>query len=351
MLANQETPNDTVMNARVSYLFVVKDQDQNQISESLVSEMSIQRCNIPSKRVAVYFLPAHSSVSCSVDVSTDELLEIAADEVQRLATRYPVFSVTYETHDWDSSFVLWPILHTGDIKNDDMDGSVEYDISWDYLLVRSASTEQFSRLINCVAFSLARYRSLSLAVTALEHYIDELVETLASPDDSKASVGASNQAERWLLMSEFAKVDPIKELKWGYEFQLLRDVFVSWNLDGLEKKAQESERIVAQLSSELSLRKESLYSEKIEIQGVEQNILTQRLSFVIGSLALLQVPTSILTIGQVLWKDDSREQWVNRPLYWIAITSGVVTVVVGCWLVFQHRRLIRQIRDRTKVRL
>lgn len=316
---------------RISYLFVLKNSDFHLLPVELVEGDHIRRCGDSSKKVSVFQVPPRQVSQVPEDISDEDLLKAVQIDMDRLINDFPIFDVTNKTHEWDSSFVLWPIIRLGSSQDERTISEVRFSVFWDYLVVQRSNDQQFDLIVSCIATTLARYRTLSLAIRALEEQIEELVDRLTSDDYLEVRPDSEVQTERWSLMSEFVSVDPVASLKWGFEFRLLSETIEAWNLNGLEKKAQESERIVAQLTAELAMRRERHFSMLLSEKSSEQTRATRRLGFVVGLLALLQLPQTFISIAGTFSEKDN-------PPEWMAIASLTVSALLGVWMFVQHRK-------------
>jgi hypothetical protein len=315
------------MTIRISYLFVVKNADRHLLPEEVIDVEHARCCDESSTRVSVFYLPSRQLHTVPANASEVSLLGIVQRDTDELVRKYSVFSVTNEIHDWDSSFVLWPIIETGSSSAGLMSADVDFRVFWDYLVVEKANEQQFERIVQCAATTLARYRTLSLAIRAFEEQIDELVHRLSS-DDVLGHSESEVQVERWSLMSDFVTVNPATSLKWGFEFKLLAETSEAWNLVGLEKTAQESERIASQLISELAIKRDKQFSLMLSQKSTEQTKATRRLGFVVGLLTLLQLPQSFVAICGTF----------TESLQWVALGSLGFSVTLGVWMYVQHRK-------------
>jgi hypothetical protein len=239
------------------------------------------------------------------------------------------FAVTHLTHDWESFYVLWPVLITGKDPAEVESSEVEFEVTWDYLNVLRATSDQINLMINCVAICLSRYRSLSMAIRSMQSHADDLISLLdGKVPKQSASSENDNERDRRTLKADLLKVDATMSLHWGYEFRLLDAISEAWNLSGLERKAKESEETIAQLDAELEAKKEVK-------RFKEQTLQTHKFGLYVATFALVQVPSTVLQISEP-WVDKG-----DQKSEYIAIVAG--TVAAGIWLRmwFTHRNLKR----------
>ena len=154
--------------------------------------------------------------------------------------------------------VLWPVLIDGKDPAEVESSEVEFEVTWDYLHVSRATTDQIDLMISCVAICLSRYRSLSMAIRSMQSHADALISKIDGKDsEQSASSENDNERDRRALKADLLKVDATMSLRWGFEFRLLDAVSEAWNLYGLERKAKESEATIAQLAAELEAKDEA----------------------------------------------------------------------------------------------
>jgi hypothetical protein len=225
--------------------------------------------------------------------------------------------------------VLWPVLITGENPAEVESSEVEFEVTWDYLKVSGATTNQIDLMISCVAICLSRYRSLSMAIRSMQSHADDLISLLDGKVlKQSASSENDNERDRRTLKADLLKVDATMSLHWGYEFRLLDAISEAWNLSGLERKAKESEETIAQLDAELEAKKEVK-------RFKEQTLQTHKFGLYVATFALVQVPSTVLQISEP-WVDKG-----DQKSEYIAIVAG--TVAAGIWLRmwFTHRNLKR----------
>jgi hypothetical protein len=289
--------------------------------------LGIRKLAVPKGRVDVFFIPPTPINPTNKGKSIEQII---LSETKALAEMHAEFAVTHLTHDWESSYVLWPILVPGKELVAVESSEVEFEVTWDYLNVLRATSDQINLMINCVAICLSRYRSLSMAIRSMQSHADNLI-SLLDGKESEQSALAEKESEhvRRALKADLLKVDATMSLHWGYEFRLLDAISEAWNLSGLERKAKESEETIAQLAAELEKNKEV---ERFQ----EQSRQTQKLNLYVATFALVQVPLTVLQFSD-RWVDEDTKQLSKD----IAIAAG--TVAAGIWLLmwFTHRKLKR----------
>jgi hypothetical protein len=312
--------------SRIAYLYVVKDSKEKPLSSTASTSLGIRKLAVPKGRVDVFFIPPTPINPTNKGKSIEQII---LSETKALAEMHAEFAVTHLTHDWESSYVLWPVLITGENPAEVESSEVEFEVTWDYLNVLRATSDQINLMINCVAICLSRYRSLSMAIRSMQSHADDLISLLdGKVPKQSASSENDNERDRRTLKADLLKVDATMSLHWGYEFRLLDAISEAWNLSGLERKAKESEETIAQLDAELEAKKEVK-------RFKEQTLQTHKFGLYVATFALVQVPSTVLQIS---------EPWVEKgdpKSEYIAIVAG--TVAAGIWLRmwFTHRNLKR----------
>jgi hypothetical protein len=313
--------------SRIGFLYVVRDTKEAPLPAEVSAALRNVKLNIPAGRVEVFLIPPAPINPINEDKTLEQII---LSETKVLTEKYPEFAVTHTTHDWESSYVLWPILVPGKELVAVESSEVEFEVTWDYLNVLRATSDQINLMINCVAICLSRYRSLSMAIRSMQSHADNLI-SLLDGKESEQSALAEKESEhvRRALKADLLKVDATMSLHWGYEFRLLDAISEAWNLSGLERKAKESEETIAQLAAELEKNKEV---ERFQ----EQSRQTQKLNLYVATFALVQVPLTVLQFSD-RWVDEDTKQLSKD----IAIAAG--TVAAGIWLLmwFTHRKLKR----------
>jgi hypothetical protein len=312
--------------SRIAYLYVVKDSKEKPLSSTASTSLGIRKLAVPKGRVDVFFIPPTPINPTNKGKSIEQII---LSETKALAEMHAEFAVTHLTHDWESFYVLWPVLITGKDPAEVESSEVEFEVTWDYLNVLRATSDQINLMINCVAICLSRYRSLSMAIRSMQSHADDLISLLdGKVPKQSASSENDNERDRRTLKADLLKVDATMSLHWGYEFRLLDAISEAWNLSGLERKAKESEETIAQLDAELEAKKEVK-------RFKEQTLQTHKFGLYVATFALVQVPSTVLQIS---------EPWVEKgdpKSEYIAIVAG--TVAAGIWLRmwFTHRNLKR----------
>ena len=312
--------------SRIAYLYVVKDSEKQSLSSAVSTSLGIRNLAVPKGRVEVFFIPPTPINPINKGKSIEQII---LSETKTLAEMYSEFAVTHLTHDWESSYVLWPVLIDGKDPAEVESSEVEFEVTWDYLHVSRATTDQIDLMISCVAICLSRYRSLSMAIRSMQSHADALISKIDGKDsEQSASSENDNERDRRALKADLLKVDATMSLRWGFEFRLLDAVSEAWNLYGLERKAKESEATIAQLAAELEAKDEA-------VRFQEQSRQTQKLSFFVATFALVQVPATLMQISDLWLKRDS-------PVF-ICIAVGTGVLATGIWLRmwFAHRNLNR----------
>lgn len=311
--------------SRIAYLYVVKDSKQKPLSSTVSTSLGITKLKIPEGRVEVFFIPATPINPINKDKTIEQII---LSETKDLTEKYPEFEVTH-THNWESSYVLWPVLITGKELVAVESSEVEFEVTWDYLNVLRATSGQIDLMINCVAICFSRYRSLSMAIRSMQSHADELISMLdGKVSGQSASSENDNERDRRALKADLLKVDATMSLHWGYEFRLLDAISEAWNLSGLERKAIESEEAIAQLATELERGKEVKRFQ-------EQSRQTQKLNLFVATFALVQVPATLMQISDLWLKPESL---IFRS---IAIATGVLATGIWLRMWFAHRNLER----------
>lgn len=312
--------------SRIAYLYVVKDSKEKPLSSTASTSLGIRKLAVPKGRVDVFFIPPTPINPTNKGKSIEQII---LSETKALAEMHAEFAVTHLTHDWESSYVLWPVLITGENLAEVESSEVEFEVTWDYLKVSGATTNQIDLMISCVAICLSRYRSLSMAIRSMQSHADDLISLLDGKVlKQSASSENDNERDRRTLKADLLKVDATMSLHWGYEFRLLDAISEAWNLSGLERKAKESEETIAQLDAELEAKKEVK-------RFKEQTLQTHKFGLYVATFALVQVPSTVLQISEP-WVDKG-----DQKSEYIAIVAG--TVAAGIWLRmwFTHRNLKR----------
>ena len=312
--------------SRIAYLYVVKDSEKQSLSSTVSTSLGIRNLAVPKGRVEVFFIPPTPINPINKGKSIEQII---LSETKTLAEMYSEFAVTHLTHDWESSYVLWPVLIDGKDPAEVESSEVEFEVTWDYLHVSRATTDQIDLMISCVAICLSRYRSLSMAIRSMQSHADALISKIDGKDsEQSASSENDNERDRRALKADLLKVDATMSLRWGFEFRLLDAVSEAWNLYGLERKAKESEATIAQLAAELEAKDEA-------VRFQEQSRQTQKLSFFVATFALVQVPATLMQISDLWLKHDS--------LVFNSIAVGAGVLATGLWLRmwFAHRNLNR----------
>jgi hypothetical protein len=312
--------------SRIAYLYMVKDSEKQSLSSTDSTSLGIRNLAVPKGRVEVFFIPPTPINPINNGKSIEQII---LSETKTLAEMYSEFAVTHLTHDWESSYVLWPVLIAGKDPAEVESSEVEFEVTWDYLHVSRATTDQIDLMISCVAICLSRYRSLSMAIRSMQSHADALISKIDGKDsDQSASSENDNERDRRALKADLMKVDATMSLRWGFEFRLLDALSEAWNLYGLERKAKESEATIAQLAAELEAKDEA---ERFH----EQSRQTQKLNFFVATFALVQVPATLMQISDLWLKRDS-------PVF-ICIAVGTGVLATGIWLRmwFAHRNLNR----------
>ena len=312
--------------SRIAYWYVVKDSEKQSLSSADSTSLGIRNLAVPKGRVEVFFIPPTPINPINKGKSIEQII---LSETKTLAEMYSEFAVTHLTHDWESSYVLWPVLIDGKDPAEVESSEVEFEVTWDYLHVSRATTDQIDLMISCVAICLSRYRSLSMAIRSMQSHADALISKIDGKDsEQSASSENDNERDRRALKADLLKVDATMSLRWGFEFRLLDAVSEAWNLYGLERKAKESEATIAQLAAELEAKDEA-------VRFQEQSRQTQKLSFFVATFALVQVPATLMQISDLWLERDSR---IFRG---IAIVAGVLATGIWLRMWFAHRNLKR----------
>lgn len=312
--------------SRIAYLFVVKDSEKQSLSSTVSTSLGIRNLAVPKGRVEVFFIPPTPINPINKGKSIEQII---LSETKTLAEMYSEFAVTHLTHDWESSYVLWPVLVDGKDPAEVESSEVEFEVTWDYLHVSRATTDQIDLMISCVAICLSRYRSLSMAIQSMQSHADALISKIDGKDsEQSASSENDNERDRRALKADLLKVDATMSLRWGFEFRLLDAVSEAWNLYGLERKAKESEATIAQLAAELEAKDEA-------VRFQEQSRQTQKLSFFVATFALVQVPATLMQISDLWLKQNSQ---IFRG---IAVGTGVLATGIWLRMWFAHRNLNR----------
>ena len=312
--------------SRIAYLYMVKDSKEKPLSSTASISLGIRKLTVPEGRVEVFFIPPTPINPTNKGKSIEQII---LSETKALAEMHAEFAVTHLTHDWESFYVLWPVLITGKDPAEVESSEVEFEVTWDYLNVLRATSDQINLMINCVAICLSRYRSLSMAIRSMQSHADDLISLLdGKVPKQSASSENDNERDRRTLKADLLKVDATMSLHWGYEFRLLDAISEAWNLSGLERKAKESEETIAQLDAELEAKKEVK-------RFKEQTLQTHKFGLYVATFALVQVPSTVLQISEP-WVDKG-----DQKSEYIAIVAG--TVAAGIWLRmwFTHRNLKR----------
>ena len=312
--------------SRIAYLYVVKDSEKQSLSSTVSTSLGIRNLAVPKGRVEVFFIPPTPINPINKGKSIEQII---LSETKTLAEMYSEFAVTHLTHDWESSYVLWPVLIDGKDPAEVESSEVEFEVTWDYLHVSRATTDQIDLMISCVAICLSRYRSLSMAIRSMQSHADALISKIDGKDsEQSASSENDNERDRRALKADLLKVDATMSLRWGFEFRLLDAVSEAWNLYGLERKAKESEATIAQLAAELEAKDEA-------VRFQEQSRQTQKLSFFVATFALVQVPATLMQISDLWLERDSR---IFRG---IAVVAGVLATGIWLRMWFAHRNINR----------
>ena len=312
--------------SRIAYLYMVKDAKEKPLSSTVSTSLGIRNLAVPKGRVEVFFIPPTPINPINKGKSIEQII---LSETKTLAEMYSEFAVTHLTHDWESSYVLWPVLIDGKDPAEVESSEVEFEVTWDYLHVSRATTDQIDLMISCVAICLSRYRSLSMAIRSMQSHADALISKIDGKDsEQSASSENDNERDRRALKADLLKVDATMSLRWGFEFRLLDAVSEAWNLYGLERKAKESEATIAQLAAELEAKDEA---ERFQ----EQSRQTQKLSFFVATFALVQVPATLMQISDLWLKQNSQ---IFRG---IAVGTGVLATGIWLRMWFAHRNLNR----------
>ena len=312
--------------SRIAYLYVVKDSEKQSLSSADSTSLGIRNLAVPKGRVEVFFIPPTPINPINKGKSIEQII---LSETKTLAEMYSEFAVTHLTHDWESSYVLWPVLIDGKDPAEVESSEVEFEVTWDYLHVSRATTDQIDLMISCVAICLSRYRSLSMAIRSMQSHADALISKIDGKDsEQSASSENDNERDRRALKADLLKVDATMSLRWGFEFRLLDAVSEAWNLYGLERKAKESEATIAQLAAELEAKDEA-------VRFQEQSRQTQKLSFFVATFALVQVPATLMQISDLWLERDSR---IFRG---IAVVAGVLATGIWLRMWFAHRNIKR----------
>jgi len=309
--------------SRIAYLYMVKDSKEKPLSSRASISLGIRKLTVPEGRVEVFFIPPTPINPIDKDKTIEQII---LSETKDLTEKYTEFEVTHE-HNWESSYVLWPILIPGKELGAVESSDVEFDVTWDYLNVLRATSDQIDLMISCVAICLSRYRSLSMAIRSMQSHADALISKIDGRDsDQSASSENNNERDRRALKADLMKVDATMSLRWGFEFRLLDAISEAWNLSGLERKAKESEATIAQLAAELEAKDEA---ERFQ----EQSRQTQKLNFFVATFALVQVPATLMQISDLWLKRDS------LAFNCIAVGTGVLATGIWLRMWFAHRNL------------
>jgi hypothetical protein len=312
--------------SRIAYLYMVKEAKEKPLSAADSTSLGISKLTVPEGRVEVFFIPPTPINPIDKDKTIEQII---LSETKALAEMHPEFAVTHLTHDWESSYVLWPVLITGKDPAEVESSEVEFEVTWDYLHVSRATTDQIDLMISCVAICLSRYRSLSMAIRSMQSHADALISKIDGKDsDHSTSSENDNERDRRALKVDLMKVDATMSLRWGFEFRLLDAISEAWNLYGLERKAKESEATIAQLAAELEAKDEA---ERFQ----EQSRQTQNLNFFVATFALVQVPATLMQISDLWLKQNSQ---IFRG---IAVGTGVLATGIWLRMWFAHRSLKR----------
>ena len=311
--------------SRIAYLYMVKEAKEKPLSAAASTSLGIRKLTVPEGRVEVFFIPPTPINPIDKDKTIEQIILSATKD---LAEKYPEFAVTHK-HNWESSYVLWPVLITGKELVAVESSEVEFEVTWDYLNVLRATSGQIDLMISCVAICLSRYRSLSMAIRSMQSHADALISKIdGKVPKQSASRENDNERDRRALKADLLKVDATMSLRWGFEFRLLDAVSEAWNLYGLERKAKESEATIAQLAAELEAKDEA-------VRFQQQSRQTQKLSFFVATFALVQVPATLMQISDLWLKQNSQ---IFRG---IAVGTGVLATGIWLRMWFAHRNLNR----------
>jgi len=303
----------------IAYLYVVKDAEKQPLSKDDRNALKAKQLEIPKGRVEVFYIPPTPIASNNLDKTIDQII---LNETKLLTEKYTEFAVTL-TRDWELPYVLWPILIPGNNIRKLESSEVKFVVTWDYLNILHATSDQIDLMVKCAATCFSRYRSLSMAIRSMQTHADDLISKLdGKTAESSPHLENKNEQDRRALKVDLMKVDATTSLRWSFEFRLLDAISEAWNLSGLERKAKESEATIAQLDAELEAKKNGERSN-------EQTRQTQKLTFFVATFALVQVPATVLQIGERWFNETPSNQW-NTPINIFSVSAVVVSA--GIWL-------------------
>lgn len=316
--------------SRIAYLYVVTDAEKEPLSQEDRDALKAKQLTIPKGRVEVFYIPPTPIAPINQDKTIDQII---LNETEVLTEKYSEFAVTL-TRDWELPYVLWPILIPGNDILMVESSDVEFEVTWDYLNVVHATSDQIDLMINCAATCWSRYRSLSMAIRSMQAHADVLISTLDGKTSQQSAFHEKeNEQDRRALKVDLMKVDATTSLRWGFEFRLLDAISEAWNLSGLERKAKESEATIAQLDAELEAKRSGERSN-------EQTRQTQKLTFFVATFALVQVPSTLLQVGERWFNEMPNNQW-NAPINIFCIIAVVVSAGIWLRMWFTYRKLKR----------
>jgi hypothetical protein len=324
--------------SRIAYLYIVEDAENEPQSKKEASEaLKAVKLEIPKGRVEVFYIPPIPIASNNHDKTIDEII---LNEMKVLTTNNSEFAVAL-THNWESPYVLWPILIPGNDILKLESTEVKFEVTWDYLNIVHATSDQIELMIKCAATCFSRYRSLSMAIRSMQAHADALISALDGKTSQQSAFHENeNEQDRRALKVDLMKVDATTSLRWGFEFRLLDAISEAWNLSGLERKAKESEATIAQLDGELEAKRSGERSN-------EQRRQTQKLTFFVATFALVQVPSTVLQIGERWFNQTSSNQmpsnqmpsnqW-NEPINIFSLSAVVVSAGIWLRMLFIYQR-------------
>jgi hypothetical protein len=182
----------------------------------------------------------------------------------------------------------------------------------------------------------------------MQAHADALISTLDGKTSQQSAFHENeNEQDRRALKVDLMKIDATTSLRWGFEFRLLDAISEAWNLSGLERKAKESEATIAQLDAELEAKRSGERSN-------EQTRQTHKLTFFVATFALVQVPSTLLQVGERWFNETPNNQWNapnnqwnapnnqwNAPINIFCIIAVVVSAGIWLRMWFTYRKLKR----------
>lgn len=168
----------------------------------------------------------------------DDYWRVVDKDLARLSERWPIFAGRRLEVDDREIGSRWPILW--DVRSD-VDSSPDRTTvatSFENVLLRRCSRDDFDTSCKIAACLLARYRTLAESVEQCQQLLSRLGQ--GTRLDSSADLSEQLSDLRSEISVAFVATDPTPFIYWRYQGQLAQDLRELWQLPALETSARQA---------------------------------------------------------------------------------------------------------------